>query len=283
VGDSFTNPTVEDGSDATSIPLDGAEGRNTEPFVAEPDANGTQFPFGIAYSGLSDLPDGVVTKTYGLNAEDLPSSHKNTYLYELMYRTLFGQNSLPNLLEGTPEDETLQGGAEKDLIRANESNDTLIGSVNSDILYGEEGNDLLQGDRDGSQSHTAADGDDLLYGGLGRDRLYGQGGNDLLVGGADGDLLVGGAGRDTFAIAEALDNESISTAEPTTITDFQIGQDFLALGSDRKADNLTFTQRGNDTIVNSVTGSQLATLLGVSASALAAAAESTFIPLPEFG
>jgi glycerophosphoryl diester phosphodiesterase len=289
VGTIDVNPTLDDESDAVEAPLDGAQGRGSEPFIAQPDANGTEFPFGIAYAGLDDYADGVVSKTFGLNAEDLPSSHENTYLYELMYRTLFGENSLPNLIEGTPNNEVLQGGSDKDLIQANEGSDTLAGSVNNDILFGEVGDDLLRGDLNVPQSGGFSGGDDLLYGGAGSDRLFGQGGkdelygdggndrlfgdagNDILVGGSGLDTLTGGEGRDIFAIAAASDSD--------IVTDFRIGEDFLALTGDLSFEDLNITQNGNNTAIASDNNANLVTLTGIDASDLIAAANSTFVVL----
>lgn len=286
VGTVAVNPTLEDESDAVEVPLDGREGRNTEPFLAAPDANGNQYPFGIAYATVDDVPDGVLTKTYGLNAGDLPSSHENTYIYEIMYRTLFGANSLPNLIEGTPQDETLLGNQENDLIRANEGNDLLAGSVNDDILYGEEGDDILRGDLNTVQAGGEAGGDDLLYGGLGNDQLYGQGGddllnggdgddalygdagNDLLVGGLGFDTLMGGAGRDTFAIA--------SSSGDDTITDFRIGEDFIMMTGNLSFEDLTFTQTGGSTVIGSNNEIDIAILRGINFNDLIASASSTF-------
>jgi len=238
---------------------------------------------------VNDVPDGIVTKTYGLNAEDLPSSHENTFIYDIMYQTLFGQNSLPNLIDGTPEGETLLGGSERDLIRANEGDDTLAGSVNDDILYGEVGNDLLRGDLNTPQAGGSAGGDDFLFGGMGDDRLFGQGGNDQLTGdeGADWlfgdagtDLLVGGSGFDTLTGGEGQDTFALaSQAEDDTITDFQIGEDSLAMTGDLTFENLTFTQVGNRTVIGSNVEIDLAILNGVKADDLIASADSTFITL----
>jgi glycerophosphoryl diester phosphodiesterase len=269
------------------VPLDGTEGRDTAPFVAEPDANGTEFPYGIAYAGLNDFPDGVVTKTYGLNAGDLPSSHENTYIYDIMYRTLFGQNSLPNLIEGTPEAETLVGNLDRDLIRGNEGDDTLAGQVNNDILYGEVGNDTLYGDFETTEPSEAG-GNDVLYGGLDDDLLYGQGGNDvlygdqgndtlygdagndLLVGGLGADTLLGGAGRDTFVLAP--DEEGSSDL----FNDFVVGEDYIALLDGLTVEQLSIGQVGQNTEI-AFNGSTLATLTGVSSDALIAASASTFV------
>ncbi len=287
VGTVSVNPTLPDESDAIEVPLDGQSGRNTEPFVAAADANGTEFPFGIAYATLSDVPDGVVTKTYGLNAEELPSSHENTYIYDLMYRTLFGQNSLPNLIDGTPEAEILQGGTDRDLIRANEGDDTLAGSVNDDILYGEVGNDLLRGDLNTPQSGGDAGGDDLLYGGLGNDSLYGQGGNDQLYsdegndqlfGDAGDDLLWGGFGQDTMQGGQGRDTFAIATGEDAdVINDFSIGEDVVGLKDGLTYSELTITQQGANTEIR-FGGETLATLLGIDSNAFAAT-NSTFLTI----
>ncbi|MBD2104312.1 alkaline phosphatase [Leptolyngbya sp. FACHB-261] len=292
VGTVGVNPTLADDSDAIQVPLDGQEGRNTQPFVSEPDANGNEFPFGIAYATVDDVPDSVLTKTYGLNAGDLPSSHENTYIYEIMYRTLFGQNSLPNLVEGTAGAETLLGGTDRDLLRGNEGNDTLAGSVNADFLYGEVGDDLLRGDLNTTQAGSEAGGDDLLYGGLGNDRVFGQGGNDqlyggqgddqlfgdagndLLVGGLGADRLTGGAGRDGFAL--------VSDSGSDTINDFRLGEDFVVMTGSTTFEDLTFTQRGGSTVISS--GDEtFTTLRGVNANALVAAAGSTFTSMQGLG
>jgi len=37
----------QDETDAIEVPLDGQTGRDTEPFVAEPDANGNEFPMAL--------------------------------------------------------------------------------------------------------------------------------------------------------------------------------------------------------------------------------------------
>ncbi|NJO67190.1 MAG: alkaline phosphatase, partial [Leptolyngbyaceae cyanobacterium RM1_405_57] len=95
VGATPVNPTQPNRSDAIQVPLDGQEGRNTEPFITGPDEDGTRFPYGISYAGLPDFGSDIVTKAYGLNAELVPSTHDNTAIYRLMYQTLFDQ-ALPS-------------------------------------------------------------------------------------------------------------------------------------------------------------------------------------------
>ncbi|MBD2054848.1 alkaline phosphatase [Oculatella sp. FACHB-28] len=288
VGTVEVNPTLPDDSDAVEVPLDGQEGRNTEPFITAEDANGNTFPFGIAYATLNDVPDSVLTKTYGLNAGDLPSSHENTYIYELMYRTLFGQNALPTLVEGTPQAETLLGGPDRDLVRGNEGDDTIAGSVNDDFLYGEEGNDLIRGDLNTVQAGDDAGGDDLLSGGEGDDRLFGQGGddqlysgegNDQLYGDAGDDLLYGGLGQDALLGGEGRDRFVIATGEDAdTFSDFRIGEDFIALMNGVTYEQLSFSQSSGSTVI-SADDSILATLRGINSSELIAAAQTTLVTM----
>ncbi|MBD2258283.1 alkaline phosphatase [Pseudanabaena sp. FACHB-2040] len=290
VGFVETNPTLPNRSDAIDVPLDGQEGRNTEPFVAAAAANGNEYPFGIAYATLNDVPDGVLTKTYGLNAGDLPSSHENTYIYELMYRTLFGQNALPTLIEGTPQAETLLGGPDRDLIRGNEGDDTIAGSVNDDFLYGEEGDDLIRGDLNTVQAGGNAGGDDFISGGLGNDSLYGQGGDDqiyggegddllfgdagddLLFGGPGQDLLFGGEGRDRFALASGEDGDV------DMFSDFRIGEDFIVMMEGVGFEQLAFSQSGGSTVI-SANDRMLAMVRGINSDDLIVAAESTFVSM----
>jgi glycerophosphoryl diester phosphodiesterase len=98
VGTEEVNPTTEPG---TEVPLDGTNGANTEPFVSQPDANGNTYPFGVGWATLSDVPGSIVAKTYGLNADKLPSTLDNTEIYRLMYQTLFDEE-LPSPVPAPP-------------------------------------------------------------------------------------------------------------------------------------------------------------------------------------
>jgi glycerophosphoryl diester phosphodiesterase len=84
-------------------PLDGQSGNNTEPFITgSPDENGDIFPFGVGWAGLPDFAGSIVSKAYGLNAENLPATVDNTGMYRLMYQTLF--DVLLDAPEGVPDD-----------------------------------------------------------------------------------------------------------------------------------------------------------------------------------
>lgn len=137
VGTIPVNPTQGDRSDAIEVPLDGQSGRNTEPFISAPNAEGEQFPFGIGYTGTPDVAGSIVTKAHGLNADLLPSTADNTDMYRLMYQTLFGV---------APEEVA---GGEKD---------SLIGSTS--------------GGDDVNQFFAQSGGDNLIAGGEGVDQFW---------------------------------------------------------------------------------------------------------------
>ncbi|KKD36632.1 alkaline phosphatase [Limnoraphis robusta] len=283
VGTVSVNPTLADRSDAIQVPYDGASGRDTEPFISAPDANGDQYPFGIGYVGTPDFAGSIVSKTYGLNADLLPSTVDNTGIYEIMYRTLFG-DVLPNLIDGTPENETLVGGEANDLIRADIGDDLAAGGLGDDIIYGEEGDDTLRGDENSRSPGGTVGGNDIIYGGLGDDQIGGKAGNDQLFGdegndriwGDDGDDLIdGGLGNDTltgddFSGGQGSDTFVLAVGEGIdTIVDFEVGIDLLGLKGDLSADQLSISQVGSDTEVSF--GSEiLAILTGVNAAGLTA-------------
>ncbi|MBW4534973.1 MAG: alkaline phosphatase [Pleurocapsa minor HA4230-MV1] len=87
----------------TEVPLDGTTGNDTAPFTTgAPDADGDTFDYGVLWSGTPDVAGSIVSKTYGLNAEELPSTVDNTGIYSLMYKTLFDVELEPP--EGVPDD-----------------------------------------------------------------------------------------------------------------------------------------------------------------------------------
>jgi glycerophosphoryl diester phosphodiesterase len=98
VGDVNVQPPFE-----PKPPYDGQQGNNTEPFVTgTPDDNGDLHEFGIGWAGLPDFAGSIVSKAYGLNADQLPATVDNTGMYRLMYETLFDVEL--DAPEGVPDD-----------------------------------------------------------------------------------------------------------------------------------------------------------------------------------
>ena len=75
----------------SSLPVDGREGTESQPFLAAPDRSGARLPFAITWAGFEDVGGGIVARAHGLNSELLPRNVDNTDIYRMMYATLFGE------------------------------------------------------------------------------------------------------------------------------------------------------------------------------------------------
>lgn len=212
----YANPTTEAG---TPVFLDGPTGSTGSPeqpwdsFPAMDSLDGPMGNFGVAWVGTPDFPGSIVAKAYGLNADLMPSTVDNTFIYEMMYQTLFG-GELPNLVDGTPEADVLRATEGNDLVRAGAGEDIAVGGLGNDILYGEEDDDLLIGGR----------GDDLLAGGLGADLLIGNDGSDTFVAevGGGSDMVTGFEVGDDF----------IGLAGGVSFGDLSLNGEYIALGEE---------------------------------------------------
>lgn len=264
--DSFTDPVP---TTPGGVPLDGVRGSNTEPFISAPDIDGESFPFAISWvenaavsGGSPDVPGSIVTKAFGLNAEQLMPTLDNTEIYRLMYQTLFGVRlpnpfdvTATNAIAGTPAAEDILGSSGDDFVNADAGNDRVLTS---------RGNDTID----------AGEGDDLLRGGRGNDILIGGNGNDVLWGDLDTDTLLGGAGADVFVL-RGDDFGSATGAD--TIADFEVGVDTIGLANGLTFETLNIVQGANQTIVAAV-GEEfqpIALVTGVAADALTAASFTT--------
>ncbi|BAU12279.1 glycerophosphoryl diester phosphodiesterase [Leptolyngbya sp. NIES-3755] len=73
--------------------INGSTGSSDAPWRPFPSADGLDGNLGnfaVGWVGTPDFPGSIVSKAFGLNAEDLPSTLDNTEIYRLMYQTLFG-------------------------------------------------------------------------------------------------------------------------------------------------------------------------------------------------
>jgi alkaline phosphatase len=75
--------------------LDGIEGQNTAPFVAAPDAFGTEMDFAVGWVGTNDVAGAILSRAEGLNAGLLRTEFSTQFdsadVYRLQYVTLFGE------------------------------------------------------------------------------------------------------------------------------------------------------------------------------------------------
>ncbi|MEB3211720.1 MAG: hypothetical protein VKL39_10205, partial [Leptolyngbyaceae bacterium] len=131
----------------------------------------------------------------------------------------------PPLLEFSQESHEMEiDGLSQDLV----SNNSVWAPK---VMRGGKANDDLLGS--GAQ--------DWLSGGQGEDHLKGKDGNDLLRGGNHRDVLRGGAGTDIFVVQDKHGFD--------VVRDFTDGEDRLKLSGQLSLGQLTFTQKGDHTLV----------------------------------
>jgi Domain of unknown function (DUF4347)/Lamin Tail Domain/RTX calcium-binding nonapeptide repeat (4 copies) len=185
-----------------------------------------------------------------------------------------------NLINGTPNRDTLRGTDQSDRISGLDNDDIIYGGLGSDRIFGNNGNDILYGDlgikSDNSDIQpvygltfsmddtiAGGAGSDQIYGNLGNDKLYGDEGddqiwggegNDEIWGGADKDTLYGGTGKDAFVLVRGQGAD--------TIMDFTT-EDVLGCAGALRYSSLIFTKQNGDTIItDKSTNELLATLKG---------------------
>jgi Ca2+-binding RTX toxin-like protein len=151
-------------------------------------------------------------------------------------------------------------------VRLGQGNDRFVQlSSVAAIVQGGAGNDLLDASLGaGANILLGGRGDDTLIAGSG-DRLFGGIGNDVIITQGSNNILTGNGGNDRFAIVNGAIPDAVNT-----ITDFRIGVDQISIGGiGATLTDLTFTQLGGNTLI-SFSNSDLAVLLGVNATSLAA-------------
>ncbi|MEO0986925.1 MAG: M14 family zinc carboxypeptidase, partial [Cyanobacteria bacterium J06639_14] len=195
-----------------------------------------------------------------------------------------------SITEGSDEAETIVGEKVPEVIYALGGDDVVAGRGLNDLIFGGDGDDVLRGDSNKRNPGRPNGGDDIIYGGAGNDRIGGKGGDDTLYGdegddsiwGDDGDdLLWGGAGDDILTGDDGSGGSGSDTfvlsyeAGTDTITDFEVGTDFIGLFGNISFNQLTIGQAAEDTLIE-FNRQTLATLSGVNAATLT---ESSFIPV----
>ena len=183
---------------------------------------------------------------------------------------LYGYSGNDQIFGGIGNDN-LFGGDGNDTLNGNEGDDSLYGGGGDDILGGGSGNDILYGENGDDLFTNAVVGDDYMNGGAGNDtadyglstdavtvrlntsaaqfistnsgtdrlisieNLIGSNFNDTLTGNSSGNTLSGGLGSDNLTGLGGADNFVFNTAlgslNVDTITDFQSGQDLIALSA----------------------------------------------------
>jgi alkaline phosphatase len=70
--------------------LDGPNGTGGKPFMAQADAFGNRYPFGIAWGTSGDFQGSDVARAHGFKSDLLGTSADNTDIYKIFYEVLFG-------------------------------------------------------------------------------------------------------------------------------------------------------------------------------------------------
>lgn len=258
------NPTT---TNTNRVVLDGVNGSTGSPeapwipFASQDSIDGPMGNFGIAWTGTPDVPGSIVAKTYGMNADKLPSTLDNTEIYNLMYETMFGvapqfvaEQQQPRLVtgnsDGSPLIATLNGSFDgiNDIVFTGAGNDeidvlptspiagrnrinsgsgddiTFISSKNNRV-FGSAGNDIFDAtDGMGGNRMSGGEGDDIFYLGMNDRALGGAGDDKFFVQSGGGNILFGGEGADQFWIVSAELPEAANT-----IIDFEIGTDVIGI------------------------------------------------------
>ena len=300
------NPTT---TNTTRSFLDGANGSTAsaefpwKPFQSKNSIDGPMGNFGVSWVGTPDFPGSIVAKTYGLNADKLPSTVDNTEIYKLMYQTMFGTDSRQTLVSGTAGADDLVAGftpgfdGVNDLVFTGAGNDkvdvAIAGSIagknridlgsgndivyiaNGDRAFGSAGDDIFEANDAKDYRISGGAGNDTLFLGTNGRALGGDGNDKLFVGTGGGNLLSGGAGADQFWIA----NAELPTAA-NTILDFQIGTDVIGIQGAKSlgisASTIKLNQIGADTSID-FGGKTLAMLTGIQATSLSTSNASQFV------
>jgi Ca2+-binding RTX toxin-like protein len=173
--------------------------------------------------------------------------------------TIYAKGSNEKIV-GTSGNDTL------DAVAVGKGNNTLLGGMGddqllagtNDKLYGGEGNDILKAE--------VGKGGNLLDGGTGNDTLR-AGKNDQLMGGAGQDYLYAGEGGNTLTGGTNADLFWIAfgglPAQPNIIKDFTQGRDKLGINvSGVEFKNLKFDLQGENTVIMTADGKQIAVLAG---------------------
>jgi len=157
------------------------------------EADGRSFSPSLSADGLSVS---FTSEATNLLSEDT-NGRQDVFVKDL-------SDVFPEVMLGTPENDTLSGTEHSDFIDGLGGDDSIDGLGGDDNLIGNDGADSLFGG-DGFDSLSGGDGDDSLDGGAENDRLDGGEGDDTLSGGGGDDSLEGLGGDDTLVAGSGND------------------------------------------------------------------------------
>jgi glycerophosphoryl diester phosphodiesterase len=233
-------------------PLDGVNGRLAPwtAFSARPSLDGPMGNFGVGWVGTPDFPGSLVAKSFGMNANRLPSTVDNTDIYKQMYFTLFGVLGDPSARQGTAGNDTLFGTSAADAFIGNGGNDTIYAGEGNNRVYLGKGNSTVFAGA-GDDVVSTDDGNFTIYAGEGLNRISVGRGNSTLYTGAGNDIITVLGGNTTIYAGEGRNVITIGAGTSTNVA----GNDTIYTGSGDDyinasgGDNLIYAGEGRNTIL----------------------------------
>ena len=168
--------------------------------------------------------------------------------------TLYGDSGDDTIYGGNGNDE-IHGGDGNDELHGGRGNDTIYGDNGDDLIFGEDGNDLIYGG-DFNDTIDGGNGNDIIYGGEGDDSINGGLGNDTIYSGEGFDTILGGKGNDTIYVQETGDKTLVFNNGDGNDTVYiedtvnSVKLDFTGIADTDYLDNLSFTKKGNDLVID---------------------------------
>jgi alkaline phosphatase len=215
-------------------------GSTTKPEVTGPQVVNASLSFGdrdaVIYTGaFDDIIYGTAAKNY------IYANNGNNVVYtsdddDVVYTGTGNDRIFVN-----GGDNTVFSGAGNDYIRAGNGNNVIYaGAGNDDIVVG-----------NGDNYIDAGSGNDTIYTGAGNDTIFGGAGDDIIYAGAGNNQIDAGTGDDKVYVWGGGTNLFTLNAGAGSVTIFGFGaSDKFKLGSGLKADELTVTVSGNDTLIS---------------------------------
>jgi Ca2+-binding RTX toxin-like protein len=247
-------------------------------------------------------PDELVDFTFGTGqGETLLGSQASDRIYGYGGSDTIRLRGGDDTAFGGESHDVIKGGAGNDVLYGNAGNDVVAGEQGDDTIFGGPGDDILRGDLNRRESKRDRGGDDYIEGGEGRDRISGKAGDDILLGGDDNDRIWGNGGNDILQGGPGNDRLTgddrsgdrgrdlfvLAVGEGTdVITDFQVGEDQIALLGAITFDHLTISQgtgkQAHDTLIEVTdSGEVLAILARQTASDIGANSFVDTFELPD--
>ncbi len=197
------------------------------------------------YQSVKQCPQSVIAAAHVTLTDNFPNFRRYQNFYQVCNANftlcqdrmpaarrsgliIIGSNG-PNIIQGTPFNDSIcgmngndiiNGRGGNDILYGNNGSDELSGGLGNDVIYGGNGNDILFGYDEGFDAlFTVKTHDDLLDTDLASelripypfpfhvdsDTLWGGNGFDQLYGGPDSDALAGENGRDHLDGGDGVD------------------------------------------------------------------------------